>query len=1381
MSSVNNIIKTKKCQPDAGDRPDLIQTEPVPSTGLARNKNKNQLNEKLKNDKTNYLSSVNNNIKTKKCQPDAGDRPDLIQTEPVPSTGLARNKNKNQPNEKLKKYKTNYLSHVTPHDLADSLPVANLLSASRVILSQECTSPVYSPVANERTEDSVQHPDGKWLTDVVTKTTKVSACCQAHTVSWPHPCGVGAGVPDDGLARPQNKNKQNEKKKKYKSNYSSHVTLVEEDNHMKQSQVTNKTTKVSACCQAHTVSWPHPRGVGVGVPDDGLARPKSNYLSDVTLSDEDTLLKPTQVSNKTTKVSACCQAHTVSWPHPCGVGAGVPDDGLARPKSNYSSNVTMVRQDKHTKWVRRISATCAPPKMRLLSQLLPSYYTILIILLLSQQCMKKLPPRILREFTTDNNCCSSEYRFDGLNTWIDLQHSTRSDRLNSKMLSELLENSWKVAEYNLSHKNNNKQVKIINGNRVNLKQLKVMHWNCGSRAWINKMVEIEGLLAEKKPDLIFITEANLWDDVNLDECQITGHKLYFPKTMDSMNHARILLVVRNDLNIHILEEHMDAQTASIWLRVGNSKKNSIVIGGLYREHIQLGRGETHLSWQEKQTRQIWRWNRIVNNWKQAGRNKKCFVLGDLNLDYLKWGAPDSSQENMIEKVQDDIETEGFVQIIRNHTRQQEGQTDSLIDHCWTNSRDRVIRHSNTSRGDSDHNVISVDISCKDLKLGGQNIRKRSWKNYDKTRCLNNLKNIDWSDILETTNVDLANSMLEERLKSVIEKEAPMSIVQVRTKYNCYITDSTKVTMASRDVARDRARLTGDPDDWSTFRSLRNSCTRLQRQDKSKHLKATYDSIEKEKDTAKLYRTTKNLLGSQGAGPPTNFLINGRHVTKQKEIANTQADHYVNKVKYIKETLPRVCQDPLKLLDRAFSRWKPISGKPRFQLKSATLSEVIKIINGLKNSHAYGHDDIDAFTIKMAAPVIGKVITHVINLSLGTATVPQKWKIARVLPLLKSSTVDTKSPGSYRPIAQLTVISKLTERIIQSQILSYLEITGQIASSHHAYRKKCSTTTGLIQVMDTIAQGIDDNEVIATLTVDQSAAFDCVEHKILIEKLQYYGITDDTLAWIVSYLSHRSFYVSIGSSVSDYKSLNFGVPQGSVLGPLLYLVYVNDFPSLTENIDCKNPTHLDDQILFGGPCKLCGTLPVFADDGQFLKSCKNRNSNQDSIEEMFVRIRDFLNALGLEVNEAKTVLTEYMVGQKRVKLRGVPPELTVLEKKLIDGRTEFRDKHITDTISSRFLGLNLQNNLLWDAHLRTGKKAILPACRRLLGMLTKLRNCLSRKIDSNSPILSFSARSRTVSVYGVTPHPVPGIGHRYYSIKLVDSYQGYHYIPEQEIL
>ena len=162
------------------------------------------------------------------------------------------------------------------------------------------------------------------------------------------------------------------------------------------------------------------------------------------------------------------------------------------------------------------------------------------------------------------------------------------------------------------------------------------------------------------------------------------------------------------------------------------------------------------------------------------------------------------------------------------------------------------------------------------------------------------------------------------------------------------------------------------------------------------------------------------------------------------MADLQASHYENKVIKIKNELPRVNEDPLKVLRKAFNRWKPPT-KPTFSFRSINDRETAAMISKLSNSHAFGRDKLDAVIIKIAAPVITPVITHIINLSLGTATFPPKWKLARVLPILKGKDLDDKSPASYRPISNLPVISKLCERVAQSQMLHYLESTKSVTS------------------------------------------------------------------------------------------------------------------------------------------------------------------------------------------------------------------------------------------------------------------------------------------------------------------------------------------------
>ena len=489
--------------------------------------------------------------------------------------------------------------------------------------------------------------------------------------------------------------------------------------------------------------------------------------------------------------------------------------------------------------------------------------------------------------------------------------------------------------------------------------------------------------------------------------------------------------------------------------------------------------------------------------------------------------------------------------------------------------------------------VGVEVATKDLKIGGQNVTRRSWKIFNQERCLKKFQEEDWSEVFAESNVDVASSLVEEFFCKIIDSEAPMITVQTRTKYMNWLTDNTKAEMILRDIARDIAKLSDTNEDWSHYRQKRNLCTSLQKKDRASYLSNLYTRMETTNDSKTLYATTKKLIGSISTGPPTSLQVDGKFLRSQKDVANAQSDFYQKKVETIKQSLPGVCHDPLKYLRRAYSRWEPPGGMPKFVLRDTNDAEVLEMLLVLKRSHAFGRDLIDAATVKIAAPVLAPVFRHIINLSLGSSVFPQKWKMARILPLQKSMDSDRLNPGSFRPVAQLPLSSKLAERVVQKQLLKYLEESGQLAANQHAYRDKCTTTSALIQIMDYIATATDANLTTTSMGIDQSAAFDCVDHRVLTDKLSLYGLDERTTSWINSYLKNRSEYVAIGSAQSRIRSTTFGVPQGSVLGPLLYLIYVNEFPSIIEDDMCVNPGHRDTDTLFGKECRDCGSLTVFA--------------------------------------------------------------------------------------------------------------------------------------------------------------------------------------------
>ena len=229
---------------------------------------------------------------------------------------------------------------------------------------------------------------------------------------------------------------------------------------------------------------------------------------------------------------------------------------------------------------------------------------------------------------------------------------------------------------------------------------------------------------------------------------------------------------------------------------------------------------------------------------------------------------------------------------------------------------------------------------------------------------------------------------------------------------------------------------------------------------------------------------------------------------------------------------------------------------------------------LKRNKATGLDELPSGLLKDCAKNISEALCYIMNLSIKTSTVPNIWKSAKVVPIFKSGNHDL--PENYRPISVLPVLSKVFEKAVHYQFLQFLETNELLSDSQIGFRKYRSTKLATALLCDNIRKEMNNGNMIGAVYLDLSKSFDTIRHGLLLNKLNTYGVSGKELNWFTDYLFNRTRIVEIENVRSDTEPVYCGLPQGSILGPLLFIVFFND---LVENLNCHVIKYADDTVIY----------------------------------------------------------------------------------------------------------------------------------------------------------------------------------------------------------
>lgn len=650
---------------------------------------------------------------------------------------------------------------------------------------------------------------------------------------------------------------------------------------------------------------------------------------------------------------------------------------------------------------------------------------------------------------------------------------------------------------------------------------------------------------------------------------------------------------------------------------------------------------------------------MIDTVYKAKANADILVLGDFNVDLLK---PQPRWDGIISSL-------GLKQFITLPTRVT-ATSSTLLDHVYSNNHSSILNASLADLSVSDHAPIFCSKTTKMPKTtckGHTVISFRSFKNFDRDAFLYDLNLVSFDPVFNHADPDQALDCWYDTVVPILNKHAPIKKRRVKhPKLPPWLSREIIEAMAQRDQLKKLKQ-------FQDYKIARNRLKNLVRDAKKSYFNKL---VENNKDVSQIWRALNSLI----RGHNSNANQIPRHLTPDVFNAHflsvaTSLTNAVNPLPQTvtSETLSQFCNQKIK-------------NKAPFQIPPIAVHELGRLISQLNNKKSSGPDEISNHLLKLSLPYTIDSLTYIFNLCIQHNSFPLKLKKAKVIPLPKSK--NTSDVNNYRPISLLSVLSKLLERHIHVHLTKYMEHHALFHPLQSGFRSKHSCLTALSLLTDKCLSAINSSKLSGVVFLDFSKAFDLVDHHILLHKLSLYLNKSDSLSLFKSFLENRSQQVYIHGSYSQEKPVFYGVPQGSVLGPLLFCMYVNDLP-----------LHFSDNSV---------ECHMLADDTTLRTQSASLDDIQHSLQLTLTDISQWCSQNNMVLNPSKCKSMVVTTRQKH--------QLSTLSLDL-----SINANSIEQVSTHKILGMIIDDKLRWQPHIEN-------LCRQVnknLFLLSKLQSIISK--------------------------------------------------------